>query len=98
MSNVRQSRVSISLDDLTSDQHNELADLFAAELQKEIDNEILFSILESTGWIKISIAEPDPSIKEWCDEYMKVQVRNNGLQYYFKDEKDATLFAMRWRG
>lgn len=98
MSNVRQSRVSISLDDLTSDQHNELADLFAAELQKEIDNDILFSILESTGWIKISIAEPDPSIKEWCDEYMKGQVRNNGLQYYFKDEKDATLFALRWRG
>lgn len=95
---MRPNRVAVSLADLTSEQHSELADIFAAELQKEIDNEILFSILESTGWIKISIAEPDPSIKDWCDEYMKDQVRNNGLQYYFKDEKDATLFAMRWRG
>lgn len=95
---MRPNRISVSLDDLTPEQHSELADIFAAELQKEIDNDILFSILEYTGWVKISIAEPDSSIKEWCDKYMKDQVRNNGLQYCFKDEKDATLFALRWRG
>lgn len=95
---MRPNRVAVSLDDLTPEQHSELADIFAAEIQKEIDNDILFSILESTGWIKISIANHDPSIKDWCDEYMKGQVRNNGSQYYFKDEKDATLFALRWRG
>ena len=51
---MRPNRISVSLDDLTPEQHSELADIFAAELQKEIDNDILFSILESTGWVKIA--------------------------------------------
>ena len=67
------------------------------EVQKEIDFEILADMLLEFGWTEIKFTPSGRyfEIDAWCDENT-AGVQGYGSRWLFKDEKDITMFILRW--
>ena len=67
------------------------------EIQKEIDFSILSDLLSDIGWTEIKFTPSGRyfEIDKWCEENT-VGVRGYGSRWLFKDEKDITMFILRW--
>jgi len=80
----------------------EIEDLFAEELKKEIDNEIQHEIfkvgLTGKNWHIVKVGNPfdNELTDEWLAQNIKHQYRNFGYIFYFESHEDAVLFTMRW--
>lgn len=71
---------------------NELAKI----LKKEIDNEIMRSIMEVRGWFRVEIKNTRFITPEWCNTYIKGKYRCVGHCWYFEDQKDYLYFVLKW--
>ena len=68
------------------------------EIQKEIDFEILADmLLEEGSWTEIKFTPSGRyfEIDAWCKENT-AGVQGYGSRWLFKDEKDITMFILRW--
>ena len=78
----------------------ELADIWAKEIQKEIDREIIDNItkysLESKGWHIVVIKSYTTIPVEWTLKYIKGKYYVFGCSWYFEDARDATYFSLTW--
>lgn len=84
-----------------SDLVNEITDELSRELANEIDREILWGFLEADGWTKVTISRFTDNyhavdIRYWIEEYTKGRHLSSGVKFLFEDEKDATMFILRW--
>lgn len=79
------------------DHEDEISKLLAAEIQKEIDWELLRDIFLSNGWHQITLQNTTPS-REWIKENIQSPFyASPGLnQFVFQDKHEATVFALRW--
>ncbi len=72
----------------------------AKNLAKEIDFEVLTSVLIESGWVKVVLKpmtwEQGYEIDEWVANNVKGQFQTMGLVWVFKDPKEATWFTLRW--
>lgn len=79
---------------------DEIVNTMAAEIAKEIDFEIISSILIESGWTKVVLNpmthETSKEIDLWLVHNCKDEHQTLGLVWLFKDKRDATWFKMRW--
>lgn len=79
---------------------DEIADIMAKEIAKEIDFEILSGMLIGTGWTKVVLSpmtgERGADIDEWTKYNLKGKFNTLGLVWIFEHQSDANWFAMRW--
>lgn len=70
------------------------------KISKEIDFEILCSMLCQLGWSKIILSpmdmETSKAIDEWTESNIKGAFETMGLVWIFEDSRDANWFAMKW--
>lgn len=82
--------------DLTSEINDSLAKILQEELDREVLREAQKAALISQGWTEV-LPNPRASISfEWCDNFIKDQYRTIGKHWYFKDDRDATFFSLKW--
>ena len=78
----------------------DLKHIIGDELQKEIDNEILNTIvgpmLCEQGWTQMTVRDWGDIPNEWLAESMTKGYKCFGSYWYFESKADATAFALRW--
>lgn len=80
---------------------DEIAESIAKEMQKEIDTEVMISMLQEHGWHLIvleSLASMKQSIDitTWLEDNRTDEVFRWGRKFVFKKQEDAVLFSLRW--
>ena len=82
---------------------DEIEDIMADEIQKEIDFDILASMLVGCGWTRVDLPPFDSryhaiDISIWVEDNCgeRAEFKQFGRTYVFKDPKDATAFALKW--
>ena len=78
-----------------------LSNKLAKEISDEIDREILWELLIGMGWHRVEIGRQQDNnhavdITCWLMENIKHHYKRNGRDFLFLDERDATLFILRW--
>ncbi len=70
------------------------------EIQKEIDFEILTSMLKEIGWTKVVLKpmtkEQGEDIDKWVIDNVNGNHETLGLVWVFEDSADAINFTLRW--
>lgn len=79
------------------DIQDEYAQILSEEIAKEIDFEILADMFVQSGWTEINFTPSGRyfEIDAWCKENT-AGVHGYGSRWLFKDEKDITMFILRW--
>ena len=80
----------------------ELLAVATKEMSDAIDWEIMTSMMESSGWVKVELSRYTDNhhaidVREWVKEYCKGKTDSRGATWIFKDPADATLFTLRWK-
>lgn len=83
---------------------DELEDIMAQEIQKEIDNGILIDMMVLGGWVKVELPPFESrhhsiDILTWAEENCQGEFKEfaqYGRIFVFKNAKDATAFALKW--
>ncbi len=76
----------------------------AEEIQKEIDSGLMYAIYLESGWTPIILPNNFSfnrsmlySVIDWLNENCKAAwFQYDQLNFCFKEEKDAIVFALRW--
>ena len=71
------------------------------ELNREIDREILWGMLQGIGWCRVMLPRFVDNhhaidIGYWLEENCKKAFERNGRDFLFEDSKDANWFKLRW--
>jgi hypothetical protein len=79
----------------------EMLDQAGKELAREIDREVLWGMLVGIGWTRVMLDRLQDNnhaidITYWLEENIKNPFERNGRDFLFEDEKDATMFILRW--
>ena len=90
--------------DYTVDLTEEVEHIIGDELQKAIDDEILNTIVGPTlieeGWTQVVVKNCNWANipQEWLDENLsgRHSFKCFGYYWYFENEKDATIFSLKW--
>lgn len=84
---------------LTSFEDNIITEM-GNQMSKEIDFEILCSMLVEIGWTKIILRpmamEDSYKVDQWTSKNIKGHFETMGLVWIFEKEQDANWFALRW--
>ena len=91
------------LTDKTNGLEDELAAEMSKQIQEEIDWEVMCELMKEVGWTKIKMnwphlmSEQDAyEIKEWCKENLTGNYKGRAKIWVFELAKDASMFALRW--
>ena len=80
---------------------DEMADLMAKDIAKEIDDGIMASILVQTGWISVQFFftsnQQAIDITNWLDERCPNKWTRLGSDFLFENKQDAEWFILRWQ-
>lgn len=84
-----------------TDLREAITDDLGKALAAEIDREVLWGLLEGTGWIRVKLSRYVDNahaidIRIWLEENRTNEVLQNGSSFLFKESKDATMFILRW--
>jgi hypothetical protein len=71
------------------------------EMAREIDREILWSMLECIGWTRVMLPRLIDNnhaidITNWLEANCKNSFERSGRDFMFESEKDANWFKLRW--
>jgi len=85
----------------SNDLQNEILDIASKEMQEDIDKEILWNMLKGIGWHRIMLPRLIDNnhaidISIWLKQYCQGAYERNGRDFIFENEKDFTMFALRW--
>ena len=81
---------------------DEISVLISKDIEKEIDNGIMITIEQRSGWFKVEIPrfinrEHSIDIMIWCEKIFPEGSYNNyGVTWLFKYKKHAEWFTLRW--
>jgi hypothetical protein len=78
---------------------NDIIDEAESHLRTEIDNEVIFSILESMGWKSAEISKSSLNehiIDKWLDENCIGVYKSHFNKFIFEDHRDYIMFTLRW--
>jgi hypothetical protein len=82
--------------DLTSEINDNLAKILQEELDREVLREAEKATLKSQGWTEVIQNTKAEISDDWCSRFIKDEYRVYGNCWYFKDERDATFFSLKW--
>jgi hypothetical protein len=78
----------------------EMMDILAEEIRKEIDEGIISNILVETGWTPVQFyfknGEQAVDVQIWLAGTCTDDYRRLGSDYLFKSKQDAEWFILRW--
>jgi len=71
------------------------------EMAREIDREVLWSMLVGIGWTRVVVPAETAmvnatQIKEWLEINCANPYEKHRSDFIFEDEKDATMFILKW--
>lgn len=77
---------------------HEILDKLASDMSKEIDYDILVSLLD---WTKVELPTFDSryhavDIANWCTDNCIGEFMNSSVKFAFETPKDAEWFILRW--
>lgn len=79
---------------------DQIAERMASELAKEMDFQILASMLCELGWTRVVLKpmtwEEGNIVDEWVSNNVKGHFETMGLVWLFESSKDATMFILKW--
>lgn len=80
---------------------DEIADTLVKEIQKEIDEGIMLSLLVEEGWTKVSFRDYNTQKVIDMDKYCKQNFKKNQWlilngHFVFRKKQDAEWFILRW--
>lgn len=79
---------------------DELSEILAKEIQKEIDDGIMSNILVETGWTSVKFYYKDNNHANDVNLWLMINCvshwRRLGSDYLFEDAKEAEWFILRW--
>jgi hypothetical protein len=80
----------------------ELINKAGIEMAREIDREILWSMLVEIGWTRVMLPTLGPvgqtvELNVWLEKNCKQAHERNGRDFIFEDEQDAVNFILRWQ-
>ena len=80
---------------------NDILDTMANDVSKEIDFDCLVECLSSCGWAMVDLPPFDSRYKvndivDWAYHHCDGEFKNFGVRFIFEDQKDATMFALKW--
>ena len=83
------------------DLETQMGETLAEAMQAEIDREILWTLMCTTGWTRFSIPRfidnhHAVDISYWLEEHCQGEYKRNGRDFLFKESKDATMFILKW--
>jgi hypothetical protein len=72
----------------------------AHALAKEIDREVMWSMLEELGWQRVILpilsVDDLKEIETWVEDHVTGAYENHRTDFIFEDDKDAMWFKLRW--
>ena len=78
---------------------DEIAEQIAREMQKEIDGDIMASVLKQIGWVAIDVAFKDKrqvnQVNSWLQENCQGQYRRLNTTLLFEKTQDAEWVSLR---
>ena len=80
---------------------DEIASALSKEIAKEIDFEVLSSMLVELGWHRIKLdrflsREHSVDVIEWCALNINYPYERCGTTFVFENEGDAVNFSLKW--
>lgn len=79
-----------------------IMDQAAKRMSDEIDREVIWSMLETIGWVRVSVSrlvdnQHAIDMVEWISANCISDHKRNGREFLFEAEEDAIMFALRWK-
>ena len=79
----------------------QMLDEKAEELKRDMDREVLWTMLKEIGWIRVMLSSETAmvnatAIKEWLEVNCKKSYEKHRQDFLFEDNKDAVNFILRW--
>jgi hypothetical protein len=79
----------------------EIANKMGNQIAREIDREMLWSMLEDIGWHRVMLSRFTDNkhavdIGYWLDDNCKDAFERSGADFIFESQKDANWFKLRW--
>ena len=79
----------------------EIANKMGNQMARDIDREVLWGMLKDIGWTRVMIDRLQDNnhavdITYWLEENCQGSFERNGRDFIFENEKDATMFILRW--
>ena len=72
----------------------------AKELARDIDREVMWSMLEGIGWQRVilpfSSIDFIKEVEEWAEDHLSGAYEKHRSDFIFEDDKDAMWFKLRW--
>jgi len=89
------------VDEQTVMLEQEIIESKAKEIAEEIDREILWGMLQGMGWKRLILPtlidnKHAIDITIWLEENCQGSYERNGRDFLFENEKDFTMFVLRW--
>ena len=86
---------------MTKNIEEEIANKMSTRMARDIDREVLWGMLKSIGWTRVMIDRLQDNkhavdITFWLEENCKGGFERHGRDFIFENEKDASLFILRW--
>ena len=80
----------------------EILNKAGTEMAREIDREILWSMLKDLGWRRVMLDRLTDNnhavdITHWLEANCKNPFERNGADFIFESEVDAVNFTLRWQ-
>ena len=84
---------------------NDVMDILAKEIQKEIDAEIMFNVLKDSGWYPVAdcknLSFNKPllyEVERWLTTMCqgKYHIKSH-TDYIFERQDDAMMFSLKWQ-
>lgn len=76
--------------------YSEIAKILQEEIDKEVIRAAAVELVKSQGWTAVTVKKTTSVDKEWCSLYIKNEYRRVDNYWYFKDQKDAHFFLLKW--
>lgn len=81
---------------------DKMAEELAHQISKEIDFEVMSTLLIKSGWTKVVLKpmtwEHGYQIDSWVETNVKGKFHTMGLVWIFERSEDANWFSLRWLG
>jgi hypothetical protein len=79
----------------------EIIEAKAKEMQKEIDREVLWSMLERLDWHRVILPvwnnnKQAVDVTVWAEENCESAYEHHGRDFIFESAKDATFFKLKF--
>jgi hypothetical protein len=86
---------------MISSLEKEMIEKAGIEMSREIDREVLWSMLKEIGWTRVILSSETAminatAIKEWLSFNCLGSYEKHYSDFIFENTKDASMFILRW--